>query len=181
MPSLDGCIAEIQSAFSQKTLAARLSCVQEILHAHLQKDTFSFLEDFAPGKEGYGRYLLHEDLEKNFTFLLCVWGEGQWSALHDHGTSGVVTVAKGSILEIGFAEDPCVTKTPSCRVLRAGESTEIRPVAQDLHIMGNPSPEPAMTLHLYAAAGQRLAMRKFSLNHPHCTPLRLRLAEALAV
>lgn len=110
-------------------------------------------ESHARPLEGtYAQYLLHRNDETGLTIVSFVWGPGQSTPIHDHGTWGLIGVLRG--VECSQAYD----RGPGGTLLRSGEVVEARrgdidrivPGSREIHKVWNPSAdEVAISIHVY--------------------------------
>jgi predicted metal-dependent enzyme (double-stranded beta helix superfamily) len=102
-------------------------------------------------------YRLHVEPDGSFSVLAIVWRHGQWTRIHDHVTWCIFAGLHGEVTEDLYRFDPS-----SARLLPAGHRTcaagtvrcELPP--GDIHRLGNPAADPAITLHVYGTDVDRL-------------------------
>ncbi len=108
-----------------------------------------------PVAESYGRRLLHRDPAGRYTILVMTWGTGQGTPIHDHcGMWCVEGVCKGRIRVLSYR---LIEELPDGRVRFAPESEILAGIGEagalippfDYHVIENPFPEPAATVHVY--------------------------------
>ena len=141
------------------------SCVEKItplMHTLLAGDT-SFLkeEHFQSNPESYSRNAIYIAPDNSMSLFALVWLPGQWTPIHDHGTWGVVGVYEGSIQERNFIRTDNkgrdalndIELTPGGSViLTPGSVTSFVPNPDHIHITGNGTDKPVVSLHLYGHA-----------------------------
>jgi 3-mercaptopropionate dioxygenase len=111
---------------------------------------------FAPPlPDRYSRRLIWRDPARRFVVVGMSWAAGQSSALHDHnGLWGAEVVVSGTLHETVFeliargAECRYRFDVLASRIARPGSVSTITPPAE-YHILGNPGPKIARTLHVY--------------------------------
>ena len=54
--------------------------------------------------DGPGRYLLYKDQDFGFVIMMLVWGQGDKTPIHDHGTWGVEAVLKNTIAVTSYTQ-----------------------------------------------------------------------------
>ena len=105
-----------------------------------------------PDPVHYRQYLLHADPADRFSVVSFVWGPGQCTQIHDHGTWGVVGMLRGAEVSSGF--------TPSSRgliggpelTLQPGDVMVLSPMAGDIHKVRNAyADRVSISIHAYGA------------------------------
>lgn len=104
-------------------------------------------QDFShPINDSYGRKLIYEG--HHFEIMVMSWVSGDYSAIHDHGGA-----QWGAVKYFGPADHSTFRFDQGILKVKAVETTQygqINIVDHDLvHLMGNPTPEPFITLHVY--------------------------------
>ena len=106
---------------------------------------------------GYGRNLLHRDVETGFVVIAMVWPPGTGGVPHDHGTWGVVTVVEGEVEVTNFerqddgSDASRIALRPLCTVHgKPGAIATVLPPHEDFHSVRNPSATTtAVSIHTY--------------------------------
>jgi len=110
-------------------------------------------ERFAlPDPVHYRQYLLHADPADRFSVVSFVWGPGQHTPIHDHGTWGVVGVLRGAETSTGFTQSTAGMKEGSALTLEAGDVMVLSPTAGDIHRVCNAlADRVSISIHAYGA------------------------------
>jgi 3-mercaptopropionate dioxygenase len=111
---------------------------------------------FAPPlRERYSRRLIWRDPGRRFVVVGMSWAAGQSSVLHDHnGLWGAEVVVSGTMQETFFqlvgreAERLYRFDALGSRIAQAGSVSVVAPPTE-YHILGNPGPKLARTVHVY--------------------------------
>ncbi len=113
-------------------------------------------EHMAPRKDRYARNFVHKDPASQFVVMSLVWGPGQGTPIHDHGTWGVMGVYKNELeavnykrLDDGSDEDYADLRETGSLVLGAGSLAWVLPPNEEIHLNRNSSDEPTITIHVY--------------------------------
>lgn len=107
-----------------------------------------------PHPEFYQQYLLHADPAGRFSVVSFVWGPGQKTPIHDHGTWGVIGMLRGA--EVGRhyrLQDGggCLPDGPEER-LAPGDTAVVSPTVGDLHVVRNAFDDRvSVSIHAYGA------------------------------
>ena len=112
-----------------------------------------------PQAECYARHVLYGDPDGRFTVLALVWRPGQFSPPHAHHTWCAYAVRAGALSETLYAFDGA---TSTARPLReaartAGYVCFAEAGLDQIHRLGNSGAEPAMSIHVYGVARERVA------------------------
>lgn len=106
----------------------------------------------------YARNAIRIAPDGTLSLYAIVWLPGQWTPVHDHGSWGVVGVARGALEERGYVSpDGTIHKDAGIRLerggvvlLRPGSVTSFVPNPDHIHVTGTPKERGgAVTLHLY--------------------------------
>ena len=116
-------------------------------------------EQCRPHAECYARHVLYADAAGRFTVLALVWGAGQFSPSHAHHTWCAYAVRSGVLNETLYAYDDA---TGLARPLRAASRTAgyacfAAGGLDQIHRLGNAGSEPAISIHVYGVARDRIA------------------------
>ena len=115
--------------------------------AHVEADELSEWMDFDhPVCDGYGRRAVR--MGRNFELMVMSWSPGDFSAIHDHGSTQWGAVQVFGVAEHAvFKIDGDVLKTADRSLSQPGQ---IYLVDHDMiHQMGNPGQSRFLSLHLY--------------------------------
>jgi predicted metal-dependent enzyme (double-stranded beta helix superfamily) len=106
----------------------------------------------------YARHLLWSDPQGRFTILALVWTTGQFSPVHAHHTWCAYAVRHGDLAETLFRFDtasgqaiPLLTD-----IRRVGYGCFARPGFEQIHRLGNPCLERAVSIHVYGVDSVRV-------------------------
>jgi len=107
-----------------------------------------------PHPKYYQQHLLYCDPLERFSVVSFVWGPGQRTPVHDHGTWGIVGVLRGAELCRRFARiapgEPL--NTIDTYRLEAGLVDLLSPLEGDIHEVSNAlSDQPSISIHVYGA------------------------------
>lgn len=116
-------------------------------------------EQCRPHAECYARHVLYADPAGRFTVLALVWGAGQFSPSHAHQTWCAYAVRSGVLNETLYAYDDATgLARPSCAATRtAGYACFADGGLDQIHRLGNAGGEPAISIHVYGVARDRIA------------------------
>jgi predicted metal-dependent enzyme (double-stranded beta helix superfamily) len=112
-----------------------------------------------PQAECYARHVLYADTHGRFTILALVWSSGQFSRPHAHHTWCAYAVRTGDLNETLYAYDDATGLVrPSCVATRGVGYACFAPSGLDqIHRLGNAGGEPAISIHVYGVARDRIA------------------------
>jgi predicted metal-dependent enzyme (double-stranded beta helix superfamily) len=112
-----------------------------------------------PHPEGYTRHALYGDPEGRFTILALVWDAGQFSPPHAHHAWCAYAVRTGILSETLYAYDSAAgLARPSRMAARdAGYACFAQGGLDQIHRLGNAGAEPAISIHVYGVARDRIA------------------------
>ncbi|MFD9129130.1 cysteine dioxygenase [Kitasatospora sp. NPDC059571] len=102
----------------------------------------------------YRQHLLHADPDGAFSLAALVWLPGQHTPIHDHVAWCVAGVHRGREHEVRFR---LVPDGDTARLVTAGESVNHQGAVAtlappgDIHLVRNPGPGAAISLHVYGA------------------------------
>jgi len=107
-------------------------------------------------EEGYGRNLLYRDPDHEFVVIAMVWPPGKGGPPHDHGTWGVVAVTEGTVRIVNYEREDDGSDNAHAKLFEVnrmdatpGQVGWVLPPHQDIHEIGNPSNELAVSIHTY--------------------------------
>jgi 3-mercaptopropionate dioxygenase len=104
-----------------------------------------------PHPEYYQQYLLHADREGRFSVVSFVWGPGQKTPVHDHGTWGVIGMLRGAEVGQGYriTEHGMAEHGPQER-LQPGDVAVVSPTVGDIHVVRNAYDDRvSISIHAY--------------------------------
>jgi len=112
-----------------------------------------------PNAGCYARHVLYGDPLGRFTILAIVWAAGQFSRPHAHDTWCAYAVYEGPLHETIFAADAAGSRIePVCAEVRQnGYSCFARAGLDQIHSLGNSGSKPAISIHVYGVARERIA------------------------
>ena len=109
-----------------------------------------------------GRYLCYQDPDFGFVIMALVWGSGDGTAIHDHGTWGVEAVLRSRLKVTTYTESETAPEPISSFVVETGEVMHNLPPRRDVHrveFYGDPAAaanQPsALSLHIYGTTMNR--------------------------
>jgi hypothetical protein len=100
---------------------------------------------------------VHVEPDGSFSVLAIVWRPDQWTRVHDHVTWCVFAALEGEVVEEQFRlDDDAQTLLPAgSGALPPGTISGEAPPG-DIHRIGNPHAETAITLHVYGTDISRI-------------------------
>lgn len=124
------------------------SAAAELLHSArvTQEDLMPWADFEHPVTDSYGRKAVA--LGANYELMIMSWSPGDFSAIHDHGST-----EWGAVMYFGDAEHATYELinqrlvTTDRRMMSAGQLNEVD--HHLIHQMGNPTSRPFLSLHLY--------------------------------
>ena len=108
--------------------------------------------------ENYARHLLYGDPAGRYSILAIVWDHGQMSPVHAHYCWCAVGVYQGLLSESHYragADGSAPALAGSAR--RAAGKPSFDPPAAGIHRIANESGAPAISLHVYGVASDRIS------------------------
>jgi predicted metal-dependent enzyme (double-stranded beta helix superfamily) len=96
-----------------------------------------------------GRYLCYKDPQFGFVIMLMVWGPGDKTAIHDHGTWGVEAILKNSLKVTTYTECEVSPQPVDSMVVSAGMVMNNTPPDRDVHRVEHFAGDCALSLHIY--------------------------------
>ncbi len=100
--------------------------------------------EYAPG-----RYLCYKDQDFGFVVMFFVWGPGNGTAIHDHGTWGVEAVLKNALKITNYTACEQNPQPTDSFIAPAGSLMHNLPPERDVHKVEHHSGDKAMSLHVY--------------------------------
>jgi predicted metal-dependent enzyme (double-stranded beta helix superfamily) len=103
--------------------------------------------------------VLYADADGRFTILALVWSAGQFSRPHAHHTWCAYAVRTGDLNETLYAYDDATGLARPSRVATrtAGYACFAPSGLDQIHRLGNAGGEPAISIHVYGVARDRIA------------------------
>ncbi|OVZ60770.1 cysteine dioxygenase [Pigmentiphaga sp. NML080357] len=109
-------------------------------------------EDCArPHPTYYQQYLLYRDPADRYSVVSFVWGPGQRTPIHDHGTWGVIGMLRGAEFSRAYAKvDGRLVAAPTEERLEPGQTALVSPTAGDIHLVRNAfDDQVSISIHVY--------------------------------
>jgi predicted metal-dependent enzyme (double-stranded beta helix superfamily) len=112
-----------------------------------------------PKAECYARHVLYGDPNGRFTILALVWGAGQFSPPHAHHAWCAYGVRTGILTETLYAYDGAagLARTSLVASRAVGHACFAHGGLDQIHRLGNAGAEPAISIHVYGVARDRIA------------------------
>jgi len=131
-----------------------------------------------PDPERYRQHVLHVAADGSYSIVALVWLPGQTTSIHDHVTWCVAGVHEGCEKEIQYdriiAGGESLLEISSC-VNPVGTVGALTPPG-DIHLVVNPGPGMAISLHIYGADVRKLGTsirRRYDLPIYEAEPARI--------
>lgn len=124
----------------------QIALIQDLVRERLQDFRDAGVEQL---HKGPGRYLLYKDPELGFVIMMMVWGQGDKTPIHEHGTWGVEAVLKDTIVVTNFDADDTAPQETSEVILPEGSVAFVLPPDNDRHSVGHHSGDCAISIHVY--------------------------------
>ena len=144
---MPGAIGRLLQRLESTSVENEDRAVELLLESAIDESSLVPWADFShPVRDSYGRKLVARGAD--FELMVMSWAPGDFSAIHDHGAAewGAVRYF-GPARHVTFEERAAQLSIRRQMVMRAGE---VFPVDGSLiHLMGNASDRPFLTLHLY--------------------------------
>ncbi|AJY29730.1 cysteine dioxygenase type I family protein [Burkholderia thailandensis 34] len=114
------------------------------------------------GAAGYRRHLLAADPAGRYAVVSLVWEPGQWSPVHGHHAWCGYAVLEGELTEIAYRwnEAACCAIDARKHARPTGAVSYVRAGREAIHRLGHAGAQtdaPAISLHVYGVAGERVA------------------------
>ena len=127
----------------------------------LDSHVLPLLEEAGRAEDWYVAYR-HDDPGRSYSLQVFVWPPGSATRIHDHSSWGAFCCVVGSVLEERYerADDGSLSDYARLNKLwplgwsREDGISTVLPYERGIHRVGNPTEEPAISVHLY---GPRLA------------------------
>ena len=122
----------------------------------LARRVLPHIEEAKRAEDWYVAYR-HDGLARSCSLQVFVWPPGSQTKIHDHSSWGAFCCVVGSVLEerYGRTDDGSLSDHARLKKLwqlewrREGGISTVLPYDGGIHRVGNPTGEPAITLHLY--------------------------------
>lgn len=139
-------IKKIQSALDA-------GVIDEVAIHKLQDAAMKFIPELQKELAGHeltpGRYLLYKDPVHGFVAMLLVWGNGDCTPIHAHGTWGIEAVIQNHVRVTNYTYCEKNPKEIGSSVLPAGSVAYVLPPDADVHSVAQWGDRQAITLHIY--------------------------------
>ena len=99
-----------------------------------------------------GRYMCYQDPDFDFVIMALVWGPGDATPIHDHGTWGVELVLQNQLRVTNYTQCEQNPEATQSLVLQPGAVMHNLPPARDVHKIEHASGDCAISLHIYGKA-----------------------------
>lgn len=142
--------AAVKATLSEEIRSGRLRLPAEVL---------------ATDTRGYARHLLHKAADDGYAVVIMVWAPGQETPIHDHDDKWCVECVYQGRIRVESYDLLDTAEDGSVAFRRAEEIEAERGIAGslippfDYHIIANPNPETAVTIHVYG--GEMESCRMF--------------------
>lgn len=143
-------IATVDEAVKANSEADVLSLVVEGMRTLVSKDSWLAPEFCKPHPLYYQQYLLYADPKGRFSIVSFVWGPGQRTPVHDHGTWGVIGMLRGAEVGQSYRRDGERLVALDEEMLRPGDVTAVSPTLGDIHLVRNAYDDRvSISIHAY--------------------------------
>jgi predicted metal-dependent enzyme (double-stranded beta helix superfamily) len=104
-----------------------------------------------PHPQYYQQYLLHADPAGRFSVVSFVWGPGQATPVHDHGTWGVIGMLRGAETGQMYRREPDrLVPVGEAERLEPGHTAAVSPDLGDIHVVRNAFDDRvSISIHAY--------------------------------
>lgn len=104
-----------------------------------------------PHSVHYQQYLLYRDPDDRYSVVSFVWGPGQHTPIHDHGTWGVIGMLRGAEYSRAYARtDGRMIPAPDEERLEPGQTACVSPSLGDIHLVRNAHDDRvSISIHVY--------------------------------
>ena len=99
--------------------------------------------------DGPGRYLLYKDQDFGFVIMMLVWGQGDKTPIHDHGTWGVEAVLKNTIAVTSYTQCDVDPEEIAQIILPEDSVVFVLPPEFDRHVVEHHAGDQAISIHVY--------------------------------
>ena len=156
-PALARLIDEIDTACADgATIGERIVAALE--QAAAQRN-FLTAEQRAPQDGCYARHPIYGDPAGRFTIVAIVWGARQFSPIHAHHAWCAYAVCEGELQETLYAWDAKRdrARAASTGIRSPGYGCYAHAGLDQIHRLGNPGPDVAISLHVYGVERERVS------------------------
>lgn len=159
-PRLAALVAAVrEAARSPGTAACRVSRMSQRLRPFLADPGLLGAHRLEGGAGGYRQHILHVEADGSFSVVALVWLPGQATPVHDHVSWCVTGVYRGREIEQRYrvsSTGPREKLVATERLVNvAGDVNGFVPPG-DIHMVRNPGPGRAISIHVYGADISRL-------------------------
>jgi predicted metal-dependent enzyme (double-stranded beta helix superfamily) len=157
-PGLEQLVDAIRAALVDPgDWAAAATSVGDAVRAQLPDASILDAAARAGAPERHAGHRLHVEPDGSFSVLALVWRQHQWTAVHDHVTWCVFATVHGEPVEDLFA----LSETEDALIPAGRQACPVGTVSGgappgDIHRLGNPHAETAITLHVYGTDVSRI-------------------------
>ena len=157
-PGLDELVAALRREVRQaRDWAATAAGVADTLQQHLPAPTVLTAAEREGSPDRAVGHRLHVEPDGSFSLIAIVWRPEQWTSVHDHVTWCVFAGVRGETVEELFELDgTSEALMPAGRLGCPAGTVRCEVPPGDIHRLGNPHAEPAITLHVYGTDVTRL-------------------------
>jgi predicted metal-dependent enzyme (double-stranded beta helix superfamily) len=96
-----------------------------------------------------GRYLCYQDPDFDFVIMALVWGPGDATPIHDHGTWGVELVLQNQLKVTTYTDCEVNPEPVDSAIIGPGSVMHNLPPARDVHKIEHAGGDCAISLHIY--------------------------------
>jgi predicted metal-dependent enzyme (double-stranded beta helix superfamily) len=146
-PALPNCLAELIDTLEQGYDFGASDAAKMLSRLEITEDDLAYWHDFShPAADSYGRLLIQGGA--NYELMVMSWLPGDYSAIHDHGKAewGAVRYF-GNADHVIFCESDDKLSIQQRMTMSEGDVFAVEPSL--IHLMGNPTDQPFISLHLY--------------------------------
>lgn len=146
-------------------VTAMMAEAHRALSALVAKDDWLPEAAAIPHPDYYQQYLLFCDPLARFSIVSFVWGPGQQTPIHDHGTWGLIGMLRGAEISRSFAlTDGALIAGDEDR-LDPGDVATLLPEAGDIHQVRNAHDDAvSISIHIYGGDIGAIERRVFRPN-----------------
>jgi predicted metal-dependent enzyme (double-stranded beta helix superfamily) len=115
-----------------------------------------------PALNSYRRELLYEAADGRFSIGCFIWGPGQYTAIHDHRSWGVMGVVIGAVQSVSFYPVQSGMLVPGpVEEVSAGHCAWVHPEGGDIHRVGIGDAAMAVSIHVYGSRFDRVCRNRY--------------------
>jgi predicted metal-dependent enzyme (double-stranded beta helix superfamily) len=155
---IDALVAELrEQVVPGRDWACTATGVAGVLQAHVPSPGLLTAAERRGTAGRAAGHRLHVEPDGSFSVLAIVWRRGQWTRIHDHVTWCVFAGLHGEVAEDLYRLDaPAATLLPAGRRTCEAGTVRCELPPGDIHRLGNPAADTAITLHVYGTDLDRL-------------------------